>query len=568
MKKNMLCIWLFILLVILVQVFTLIPLIGHLSSNINQKHNEISSPLLDSIRINAQGANHESYAGVATEGGYLYIAGEYYNYDTRNWDGILAKFNSSGTLIWNRPLSGADLEYFSAIAVAGDNLYLAGTKTSSGAIYSDGLLMKYSTNGSLIWERTWGGNDTDYFTGIAVEGDFVYLSGSSHDEITGHGEALLVKYNSSGHLLWNQTWCGVYWDIFTNVVSNGTSLYLVGSTAYNGANLNVLLAKYDSSTGQQIWNRTWGDLYEHHGFCVAVDGEFVFVGGNTYKNTIDGGDGVLLKYDNNGNLISNKTWGGAENDGFSAMKIAGGNVYLAGNTDWMGEHFKDALLVKYNTSGEQEWNCTWGGENEEKFNGIALDGENIYLVGYARPTGLLVILNYNINGSLIWIQSFGGKGDLGYWDFILTIIVITITISIISAPLITIALKTRLVIPKDDSLGSKKRITDMLEKRDQKSFSNGDQTQNLHMKMTVLLQNSVSIDSISTLGDRELDRLLNEPLQYSSMKEFNILQSEEFSELSGDDIIEILRDLALLSNEGLDDVITIYREPTEESYKN
>ena len=50
-----------------------------------------------------------------------------------------------------------------------------------------------------------------------------------------------------------------------------------------------------------------------------------------------------------------------------------GNIYFAGYTDATGAGGYDALLIKFNNCGIEQWNRTWGGVNDEFCWGFTLD---------------------------------------------------------------------------------------------------------------------------------------------------------------------------------------------------
>jgi hypothetical protein len=65
---------------------------------------------------------------------------------------------------------------------------------------------------SQEWNTTWGGSGNDYGYGVAVAGDDVYVSGSTDSYGAGSDDAILIKYDSNGTQLWNSTWGGTGYD--------------------------------------------------------------------------------------------------------------------------------------------------------------------------------------------------------------------------------------------------------------------------------------------------------------------------------------------------------------------
>jgi len=115
---------------------------------------------------------------------------------------FLNKYNSTdGNLIWNITCGGIGTSGL-ATATSGDSVYLAGQNVSSDFDFCNAFLNKYhSTDGSLIWNITWG--KTGGVTGhaIATSGDnAVYLAGSKTNEsvapiYANDSDAFLVKFS-------------------------------------------------------------------------------------------------------------------------------------------------------------------------------------------------------------------------------------------------------------------------------------------------------------------------------------------------------------------------------------
>jgi hypothetical protein len=213
-----------------------------------------------------------------------------------------AKYDSTGTLLWLRQL-GVTSQLSYGFAVAADsfaNSYVVGGTTGglNGNVqtgFSDYFMAKYDSSGTLLWLRQLGAASADsYARGVAVDssgnsyvvGDtFGGLNGNTQ---TGLEESFIAKYDSAGTLLWLRQLSAVasqasYADGVT-VDSAGDSYVVVGSTS-GGQDGNTqtgsedfFVAKYDSS-GTLLWLRELGAVasQDSYGSGVAVDSS-----GNSY----------------------------------------------------------------------------------------------------------------------------------------------------------------------------------------------------------------------------------------------------------------------------------------------
>ncbi len=321
----------------------------------------------------------------------IYITGG--TYGVGSTDMLLVKYDSSGVQQWNRTWGGAEHDVGWGIAVdLSNNIYLAGQTESFGAGFSDMLLVKYDSSGVQQWNRTWG--DPAYEVGRAVAIDSsnnVYLAGGHDAYWTGSDHMHLIKYDSSGVQQWNRTWGGTEWDVGWGVaVDSSDNVYFVGSTqSFGSGSSDMVVVKYDSS-GVQQWNRTWGGPEPDEGFGVAVDSSNnVYIGGRTRSFGVGDNDILLVKYDSSGVQQWNRTWGGTDYDlSWGVAVDSSNNVYLAGHTINFGAGSYDMVVVKYDNSGVQQWNRTWGGTDAETGWGVvAYSSDNVYLVGETMSFG-------------------------------------------------------------------------------------------------------------------------------------------------------------------------------------
>jgi hypothetical protein len=295
-------------------------------------------------------------------------------------DAFLAKFNFAGDPLWNLTWGGVESDSATSVAIAIDGIYIAGITESFAAGYSDAFLVKYSTTGVQLWNRTWGGDATDAGYGVAVGSDGVYLVGYTGSYGAGAWDAFLVKYSSSGAQLWNQTWGGSDSDAGASVAIASDGIYVTGSTeSFGEGDEDIFLVKYDSS-GTQFWNHTWGGALSDTGNDVAVATDGIYVSGSA-------GGALLIKWDSDGYQIWNKTWSGASSKWGECVAIATDGVYQGGDTWGYGAGYIDVFLVKYAANGTRLWNRTWGGESLDQGHSVAATADGVYLAGYTESFG-------------------------------------------------------------------------------------------------------------------------------------------------------------------------------------
>jgi uncharacterized delta-60 repeat protein len=264
------------------------------------------------------------------------------------------------------------------------------------------------------WLQTWIENYEAhcYATTIDDNGN-IFLAGQT--KVTnGNKETCLVKYNNKGIQQFNITWHGSSGDDECRAIAldSSGSIFLTGYIGYS-----MYLAKFDSS-GVYQWHRTWSRYSNHadraHG--IAIDSlDNIYIGGESY-NLNNVGDMVVIKYNSTGNEQWYKFWGGNDNDrGFGLSVDTSNHIYLVGSTYSYGSGRQDMALVKYDINGQQLWNRTWGGTDEEFGSAIALDSSNnLYITGSTKSYGEgdydMALVKYDTSGNLVWNRTYGEGG--------------------------------------------------------------------------------------------------------------------------------------------------------------
>ncbi len=336
---------------------------------------------------------------------------------------------------WNRTFGGAAEDRANSVQQTSGGYVIAGQLKS---LYRDVLLpanidawiIKTDWNGSLQWERTFGGVfDDDKANYIQETRDKGYiLAGST--SATGYGagsdiDAWLIKTDINGSQMWKKTFPGEKDAIANAVKQTSDGGYVIaGKYSYSTDISSAFLIKTDDK-GTQIWSKTFGENNDAKSVWQTIDGGYVLAG---FKRlSLDSGmtqtDAALIKVDPNGDKQWSKEFGGKKDDFINSVQQTSDDGYvLAGNTRSSGEGGSDAWLIRINDKGDEQWRKTFGGNGDDSVNSVQETSDGGFILAgstdlYGTGKTDAWIIKTDKNGTQQWRRILGGKDS----DWILSV---------------------------------------------------------------------------------------------------------------------------------------------------
>ncbi|MBP9673477.1 MAG: T9SS type A sorting domain-containing protein [Bacteriovoracaceae bacterium] len=293
----------------------------------------------------------------------------------------------------------------------------------------DGWIIKIDAQGNLQWQKTYGGSLADRFHTIqATAGGYIvagYSSSNDGDVVSlnhGNGDLWVVKIDLQGSIIWEKNYGGTG-DEWAKSIQPTTSGYVIGGytnsndgdvTGHHG-NGDFWVMHIDSQ-GNLQWQKTYGGSLDELFSTIqkTTDGGYVMTG---YTTSNDGDitnhqglrDFWVVKVDNQGNLQWQKTYGGNKDDWpYSVQQTTDGGYIVAGLsnsnqgdvTDNLGGY--DFWLIKIDVQGNLQWQKTYGGSNQEGAEAIQETPDGGYIViGSTLSSDGDVTNNYG--GSDLWV---------------------------------------------------------------------------------------------------------------------------------------------------------------------
>jgi predicted secreted protein len=324
------------------------------------------------------------------------------------------------TVDWETTVGGSSFEIVHTVIKANDGGYIVAGRTESyGAGGSDAYVVKVDANGNLLWNKSYGGADYEVIWKMTDTGDGNFmLVGETKSFGAGHRDVWLLKMDTDGNILWNKTFGLADADWGINLVRSGDNFYVTGTyhPIIDGFS-ELLLLKVDQD-GNFLWNKSFGGGRGYD--IISVDNNGVLISGHTGDD-----DSVILRVDDQGNELWRKTYGGAKIDEADGVtSTPDGGFLIGGHTQSFGSGGSDAWFIKVDKNGNHEWNKTFGGVFNDFAGPILNHQDGGYLVtmhtfSYGPGNGDNWIMKLDETGNKEWEQFTGySDGDDFAWDMI------------------------------------------------------------------------------------------------------------------------------------------------------
>jgi len=306
--------------------------------------------------------------------------------------------------------------------------------------YTDVFLTVYDADGQYLWTTTWGNGDYDYVFGVSVIDGKVFVTGrfylstdfdpTSSEDIhlnLGSASTYLTSYSTTGTYLWTKTWGGEGSSYITpssitaadgQVMIGGkfnqtidfdpeiTEVFIEPHGIYSDAWLSAF-----TTEGAYLWTKTWGSGDNDVTLVgLTTIADEVFVAGN-FKGTVDFDPGEteneLASIGNRINAYSSsfgldgtyswtQTWGGTENNmvEIAGITSADDKIFFGGamsgevdfqpgdGVDLIGEDgYSGSFFTAYTKGGSYLWTKTWSSTGGVYVYSIGSSAEEIFLGG-------------------------------------------------------------------------------------------------------------------------------------------------------------------------------------------
>lgn len=294
------------------------------------------------------------------DGGYLIVGGKKSFWIIGNYDLWAIKTDEKGKTLWEKTygMSGEDLGFSGQQTIDGGYILAGYASFSQGR---KARIVKIDSQGNKIQDTVTGRLNSEAACVKLTDDGGCIITGYTQPSDAKKEDVWLIKSDSNGTMQWQKTFGGVNRDLGLSVQQTNDGGYVVtGFTESFGVGEgDVWLIKTDAQGGEE-WNRTFGGVNFESGASViqTKDGRYVITGYKTisaenrtgYSRLFTSphqGRLWLIKTDEQGKSLWDLSLGGSGNDwGNCVLEAQDGGYVVAGVTESFGAGKEDVWLIK------------------------------------------------------------------------------------------------------------------------------------------------------------------------------------------------------------------------------
>ena len=345
----------------------------------------------------------ESKDGYLVVGNSDFRRSDFNDYQEKYTKAKFAKYDSDFKVEFESAYTKGFASYFSDVVEYDDGYIAVG-----GAQYdkqqiednaTDGLIVLYDKEGKQVDTKTVQiAGDTTFNKVLLVDDGFIVIGQSIlQNMVIGYnpeGGALMIKYDFDLNEVWRINYGGSKSGNFNDAVIVDDNIYLVGKDATRYG----FIAKY-TLDGERVFAKSYENTDTIGFSSIVMDGDYFFVAGSKTINP-DAEDkdkvteALIVKYDKDGNVVDDVTFGKNDNARFNKIVKDGKNLVVVGHTYKKDEekstdtyNYLDyrGIIVKYNSNLKEVANNNENGEGIDYFSDVIVTDDG-YLVGGASSS--------------------------------------------------------------------------------------------------------------------------------------------------------------------------------------
>lgn len=280
------------------------------------------------------------------------------------------------------------------ISVSSD-IFAVGINNANEREISKAKVARYDSKQEKIWEKVYNKGYRSKFNDIICDGDEIVFVGSyeatKKDYKNRIETAIILKYDLDGDLIFEKEFNGYDNTKFSSIFATGDGYVVVGTGEQDDKRIGVLV-KYHTD-GTLDWKKKFSDEDNIKFNDVIMTSDFIYVVGS--KNT---NQGLIAKYDMEGNLLDTVIHDGISSYGFSSVAFINSSLVVTTGKQ-VDDSKTDAMLVRYDLDLNYLNEATHKLKDSSFFRKVIVDSnQDLLVLGTAREIKKDEVIHHSFIG--------------------------------------------------------------------------------------------------------------------------------------------------------------------------
>ncbi|OWY26075.1 T9SS C-terminal target domain-containing protein [Sphingobacteriales bacterium UPWRP_1] len=313
----------------------------------------------------------------------------------------------------------------STLQLPDGNLAMAGYTSGQNAPGFDALLFTANQTGTPLWTQTYGmpgnlNNEWGYDLLPTIQNNYLLAGQTNSYSNNGNEDVYLLKTDPAGNVLWwknydYQGFSDVAWEV---APANGGGYAVSGFTANSNGLNDTYLLKIDED-GNKLWEKTFGISANDRGWGISATPDNGFAIAAQVSDTLGASMlGMALKTDADGNVQWSRLLGYNIAVIYHIKPTSDGGYIVAGRSrqQLAASTETKAYLAKLYSNGQTEWEFLFGNSTWARFFDVTETSDGAFMavgsiLDVASGNYKMYLLKVNGGGGIIWENTVPVEGN-------------------------------------------------------------------------------------------------------------------------------------------------------------
>lgn len=280
------------------------------------------------------------------------------------------------------------------VSVSSD-IFAVGINNANEREISKAKVARYDSKQEKIWEKVYNKGYRSKFNDIICDGDEIVFVGSyeatKNDYKNRIETAIILKYDLDGDLIFEKEFNGYDNTKFSSIFATDDGYVVIGTGEQDDKRIGVLV-KYHTD-GTLDWKKKFSEGDNIKFNDVIMTSDFIYVVGSKNAN-----QGLIAKYDMEGNLLDTVIYDGISSYGFSSVTFIDSSLVVTTGKQ-VDDSKTDAMLVRYDLDLNYLNEATHKLKDSSFFRKVIVDSnQDLLVLGTAREIKKDKVIHHSFIG--------------------------------------------------------------------------------------------------------------------------------------------------------------------------